>query len=301
MFNKIFANKNKESEVKELEASIRIIGDRAAGKTTYLAALARWPDVNRDNKIVEYITAMNEDGSDLIAKAKNILEQGDVFEPTFLEQNIAFIKDYTFRIILKPSPRERKGISQVALTINSKDYAGEFFGDLLHKANDPLLKEYIKDCLQASGFLLLIDGLSYRKDVDYRNGLEELLQLLEKNKEDEDSPKRIALVLTKCEHPELWTNRNKPMKVIQARFPKVKEKLDSWQKSGGGSVEYFMASAFGVFNNRFPEGNMTLINKGQSRQGGYIIKKPELWKPFGLVAPIYWLCSGNRYKQLDFE
>ena len=39
-----------------------------------------------------------------------------------------------------------------------------------------------------------------------------------------------------------------------------------------------------------------------SRDGlAAVLKEPKKWRPFGLVAPIYWLCTGERHKALDGE
>jgi hypothetical protein len=46
------------------------------------------------------------------------------------------------------------------------------------------------------------------------------------------------------------------------------------------------------------EGNYKLLNR---EQGGTqsVIRYPKQWRPFGLVAPLYWLCTNERHPALD--
>jgi hypothetical protein len=271
---------------------LRVIGDRASGKTTYMASLARWPNADPDSP-VQAVTAVDEGGEELISKAQNILEQGLELEKTRLE-NISHLPDCTLQISLK---EKKIGSPLFNLNISSKDYSGEFFDDLLHQSQNPQLEEYLEDCLQANGIMFLVDGSSRRKDLEYANGLDKLLLALDRN-DINGSKRRIALVLNKCEQSDLWVNRDKPGFLASARFPQVCRKLQSWQQMGGGDIEFFTASAFGMLGNKYPEPNVNLLNRSR---GGVraVIKNPKLWRPFGLVAPIYWLAKGSRHPQLD--
>lgn len=297
MFKNLFSN---TSEPQQMNATVRVIGDRASGKTTYMAALARWPGADPATSPVQTVTPINEDGENLITKACNLLEQGEQLEATPLQANIDEVKDYSIRIVLKNQFSGFKSNRLVALNINCKDYAGEFFMDLLNQSNNSLLQDYLQDCLQASGLMLLFDGMSFRKDAIYANGVDRFLKELDRSRIG-DTTKRIAVVLTKCEQPELWVNRHQAKKVASARFPKVLEKLEAWQKSGGGKVDYFTTSAFGMLGNRYPEPNMRFVSRDRYGLKEAVLKNPTCWKPFGLVAPIYWLCTGERHKHLDQE
>lgn len=290
MFN-LFKNKNQPPL--QSSAVLRIIGDRTSGKTTYMASLARWPNADPDSP-VQAVTAVDEGGEDLINKAQNILEQGLQLEQTDLSKNVSEVKDCTLQITLK---EKKLGAKLLNLNVSSKDYAGEFFTDLLHKVKDPLLDEYLEDCLQCNGILFLVDGNSRRKDLEYANGLDKLLLALDRN-DLGGSKRRIALVLNKCEQSDLWVNRDKPAFLASARFPQVCRKLQSWQQMGGGNIEFFAASAFGMLGSKYPEPNVNLLSRNR---GGVtaVIKNPKLWRPFGLVAPIYWLCTGSRHPELD--
>jgi hypothetical protein len=65
-------------------------------------------------------------------------------------------------------------------------------------------------------------------------------------------------------------------------------------------VEYFTASAFGMVGVKFPEPNMEYRKKTKSGIHA-VLKYPERWKPFGLVSPIYWLCTGRHNELLITE
>ena len=295
MLDKIFSSGKDGSEPKQVSATVRIVGDRSSGKTTYMAALARWPSADPKTSPVQMVIPVNEEGEELIAKAKNLLEQGDRFEPTPLVTDVNEVKDYSIRILLKNM------FSLLALNVSCKDYAGEFFSDLLGKKSNPVLQDYLDDCLKASGLMLLVDGTSYRQDKDYASGLEKLLMELDRAGNNDTGHRRIALVLTKCEQPELWINRYQPAQTVSNRFPKLKQKLEVWQSTSQGQVDYFAASAFGMLGNMYPGPNMKRIQFDRYGIKDSVLKNPGCWKPFGLVAPIYWLCTGQRHKKLDRE
>ncbi len=294
--------KGDSSEVLPDSITLRVIGDRSSGKTTYMASLARWPNADPSSP-VQFVDPFNEDGKKLVADAKNKLEQGLRLEPTLLEEhaNADDLPDYGLRIVLKkqfslPYPKQNPLSQEIKLTLNCKDYPGEFFSDLLYRNGDSLLQNYINDCLEAEGILFLVDGIAYSKDSEYARGLDIFLSAF--GSRTGGKKPRIALVLTKCEQPDLWVNRHKPRDLVIARFPEVYRKLEAWQKSGQGRVGYFTSSALGMLGTRFPEANAKKISRG--REGVVsVIKEPKRWRPFGLIAPIYWLYTGERYQGLE--
>jgi len=265
-----------------------------------MAALARWPNADPSVSSVQQVTSINEDGDQLIEKAQNVLEQGEQLQPTKLNANVTEIKDYGISIVLKNQFNRRNNSSLVTINVNCKDYAGEFFGDLIYKQNDQILEDYLEDCLQASGLLLLVDGLSYTNDQNYAMGLDKFLTQLDRSQIG-TTKRRIAFVMTKCEQSELWINLDQPQITAQQRFPQMINKLKAWEQMGSGNMDCFMTSAFGMLGNARPEPNMTKIRRDRDGLQESVIKKPKQWKPFGLVAPIYWLCTGQRHKQLDQE
>lgn len=289
------------TQPQQSNAVIRVIGDRSSGKTAYMASLARWPNADPASP-VQTVIPVGESGEELITKAQNILEQGLELEASDLAASAAEMKDYTLSITLKgqfsrKNPQLGIPSQLVNLNISCKDYPGEFFTDLLYQAGNLQLQEYLEDCSQATGILFLVDGSSRAKDAEYANGLDKFLTSLDRT-DINGATRRISLVLTKCEQSELWVNRHKPAFLAEARFPQVCRKLKGWETMGGGKVDYFTTSAFGMLGNRYPEPNVQVLGRGRDGVTA-VIKDPKRWRPFGLVAPIYWLCTGDRHKELD--
>lgn len=299
-------NKNKQTNLNQPSiidenAVLRVIGDRGSGKTAYMASLAYWPNADASSP-VQSVTAVNEEANELIAQAQNILEQGLMLEQTNLSVTADELKDYSLSITLKgqfswKNPQAALGTQLVKLNISCKDYAGEFFSDLIHKSGDYKLIDYLEDCLKAQGIMFLVDGTTHRKDSEYANGLDKFLQALDRV-DLGTNKRRIAFVMTKCEQSELWVNRTKPKEIALARFPLVYRRLQAWQQIGAGEVDYFTTSAFGMLGKSYPEPNSKQISRGRDGTTS-VIKDPKRWRPFGLVSPIYWVCTGQRHKELD--
>jgi len=304
IFNKIFKDKLEKQEPQhssQKNATLRVIGDRAAGKTTYMAALARWPNAN-PNSPVQSVMPITQEGEELVEKAQMILEEGLQMEPTAFATDVNDIKDYTLSIVLRQQfslKSLKAGAVPKLLTLNisCKDYPGEFFSDVLHQAGNPQFEDYLEDCMQAEGLMLLLDGNARQRDAEYANGIDKLLVLL--NRSDTGATRRrIAMVLTKCELADLWVNRLKPQYLAEARFPKVYRRLKAWDAIGAGSVDFFANSAFGMLGNQYPEANSKKIDRNEFGMRS-VLKNPRQWRPFGMVAPIYWLCTGERHQDLE--
>jgi hypothetical protein len=285
----------KESQIQN--ATLRVIGDRAAGKTTYMAALAR--SIIPPNSPVQSVTPFGEDSKSLVAMAQNVLEQGLEPEPSPLDSTLD-LKDYGLTITLRDQfGWSFQGARTTTLNIACKDYPGEFLRDLIFKPESLRFQDYLEDCVRANGLLLLLDGTAYRKDKDYATSVEQLLLALDQENRGA-SRQRIAIALSKCEQPELWVHRFQPQKAVHDRFPKLCAKLATWQQDGAIQTECFTLSAYGSLGTYTPEPNM---RKTYRDQGGTraVLKNPRLWQPFGLVAPLYWLCTNKRHPGLDKE
>jgi hypothetical protein len=288
-------------EAVDAGADIRVIGDRSSGKTAYMASLAYWPNAN-PNSPVQKVSALGDEGASLVSMARDILEQGLELSPTNLSADIDAVKDYGISIVLKEQfsvAALPKGIrsKMVRLNVNCKDYAGEFFADLIHKTGDPKLQDYLDDCVTATGILLLIDGTTNRKDRDYVNGLDKFLTALDRSALA-GNQRRIAFTMSKCEQPQLWSRCHQPERLARECFPQVYQRLKNWSSLGGGAIDYFNTSAFGVLGSRFPEPNAIKLKRDRNGTTS-VIRDSRHWRPFGLVAPIYWLCTGQRHQELD--
>jgi hypothetical protein len=289
----------KSSELESnITTEIRLVGDRRSGKTAYMASLAYWPRVNSDSPVQSVNSVGDrEAGQKLIDYAKNILERGLELQRTPANKNqITDVKNYGLEITLK----EQFGSNPVKLTINCRDYPGEFFRDLYQKPNEPWSDDYFEDCRTTMGILLLVDGTTHLKDSDYARGLSEFFRAIKDTKEQQN--RRIACVISKCELSQLWVSRNEPREMAQRLFPKTVKELENWAegKQKTRQVDYFASSAFGSFGKDYPEPNTEIL---QRERGGYacIIRRPKQWQPFGLVSPIYWLATGHRHQLLDRE
>lgn len=294
MFNFLKKTQSNLSASSPESTGLRVVGDRASGKTTYMAALSYWPNAKASSPI-QAVNPIGDESKELVYMAENILKQGLQLSATPLSQSnssLLDIPDYSIQLTLKK--QFSGGLTNII--VNCKDYAGEFFSDLLKNPNDSTLRKYMNDCKEAESILLMIDGTAYSRDSEYANSLDRFLIALDQS--GDPKQRRIAFAISKSEQLELWVNRHRPRFIAEARFEKVCKRLQAWEKMKSGKVDYFAVSAFGTVGNDFPEPNATRLTR---TEGGTtsILKYPDNWRPFGLVSPLYWLCTGRRYKQLD--
>jgi hypothetical protein len=294
--NKVGPN---SSEPREGNADIRVIGDRRSGKTVYMASLAHWPNAKADSP-VQSVTSIGVQSAsqELLKYAQDILEAGLELQGTPLNSDISEIKNYGLKILLKDQFKLSNLRSQsLELSINCKDYPGEFYSDLLKKPSDPILYDYLSDCIRATGILLLVDGTAYGKDADYARSLDAFFAAINKADLQQDK-KRIAFAISKCELSQLWVRRHDPRGLANSLFPQMMGKIEVWQQRGLGVVDYFTLSSFGILGKQYPEPNTILLTRDQGGTAS-VIRDPKRWRPFGLVSPIYWLCTGQHHKLLD--
>lgn len=277
-------------------SDIRIIGPRAAGKTVFIAALARYPNAKIDSPVIAVNPHDDDDSRQLIVMAQDILEQGSAFAPTPLK-DIDLLPKYTLSIELKPKFAIAKN-SKIEVTC--REYSGEIIKDLRGGSSGINVSDYLDDCANNSlGLLLLIDATSHQQEAEYAQAFEKLEieineRLVAANKPLENY--RIAVVFSKTEQGEAWVFRHDIQKFINLRFFKIHRILQKWSQKWGCPINYFFCSAFGT------RGKPARPNfKRQSRdQGGTygVIANPAVWRPFGLVAPIYWLYTGKDDRRL---
>ncbi|MBD2775236.1 hypothetical protein [Iningainema tapete] len=273
---------------------IRIVGPRSAGKTTFMASLARWPNAKPDGAI-QSVNPFDDQSGKLIAMAKDILENGLSMAPTRPDEDVYNLPLYTLLIELKPAFIIG---SNVRFQVSCREYSGEIIKDLRGESSGINLSNYLDDCANSSSLLLLIDGTS-REDNYYSQAFARLQtelneRLVGKNKNLRDY--RVAVVFSKAEQSQVWIHRHEMQKFVNRKFPLTKETLRIWVKSWGCSVNYFFCSAFGMKGSP-PSPNV----KVQSTDSGgtyAAIANPAVWQPFGLVAPIYWLYTGKDDRRL---
>ena len=102
---------------------------------------------------------------------------------------------------------------------------------------------------------------------------------------------RIAVVFSKAEQSQVWTHRRNIKRFMRLKFPKTYQVLQQWSLQWKSLINYFFCSAFGMKGNP-PTPNVEVTNRENGVTLGIIARK-EAWRPFGLVAPIYWLYTGE--------
>jgi GTPase SAR1 family protein len=277
------------------KGDIKIIGPRKSGKTTFMAALARWPNADVDSPI-QSIDPYDESAGQLIGMAKDILEDGRELSGTDYTDNANNSPTYTLLITLKPSlfkhPIAKLKGQDIRLQVSCREYSGELIKDLRSNTSSQIMENYLNDCASAGGLLLLIDGTS-TSDREYAEAFENLQRGLNERLRLENgrlSNCRIAVVFTKCEQPSIWINRNDFRRFASLKFPLTQKVLSNWGALWRCDVNYFFCSAFGT-KGIPPRPNFRLVNK--DNEGVYgVIDKPSIWRPLGLIAPLYWLQTG---------
>lgn len=275
-----------------------IIGDRASGKTTYLAALAYWPIslVGIDSPI-HSVEPYDDNAQVLLDMAENILLQGDDLPP-----NTARIS-YSLTVNLKQNYLEKLTGKPPSIRISCVDYPGEFFKDL--RNNTPIVDRYLNDLQAAAGLLLLIDG-TQQTPQDDDNNAKAIKQLDTRlNQRLANTPKlantpdllknyRIAVVISKAEDAKLWGSLDNIPNFMNRKFPQTQQALNQWKNEWKCQVEYFSCSAFGwMGTRRTPNTTVT-----QTTPPKAILRDRYAWKPEGLVQPIFWLQTGYRHSAI---
>lgn len=271
---------------------IRIIGGRGCGKTTFLAALAYLPNHDPTNSPIQSIDPFDPDTGELFDMAENILKMGARPVPTDNPDDPGQSPLYTLLIELKPKFTIFQN-RNIRIQVSCREYGGELFNEL-RKSPTTKLNEYLTECASSSGLLILIDGLSEIRDEHYAQAFKNLeselnLRLTASNRKLTDY--RIAVVFTKGEQAQIWSSRNNLSEFVSRKFPKTQIFLRTWSNKWGCAIDYFVCSAFGTMGNNPPRPNVKGGNDG-------VIARPEFWKPFGLVAPIYWLYTGKHDSRL---
>jgi len=283
-------------------SEIRVIGPRRSGKTSFMAALARWPNAD-PNSPIQAVDPFDNEAGRLIEMAKDILEDGRELAGTDYDNTTYNLPTYTLLITLKPGllnhPMAHLRGKPIRIQVSCREYSGEIIRDLCNMATaEARLRNYLDDCASASGLLLLLDGTA-KTDREYAQALENLQrELNERLSLDKRVFKdyRIAVVFSKCEQAPVWVYQKDIQKFANLKFSSTQEVLRRWRNLWGCQVNYFFCSAFGMKGTP-PKPNVTVINKDK---GGTcaVIENPSIWRPLGLVAPLYWLQTGKEDARL---
>ena len=266
------------------------IGSYAAGLSTYLATLAyhQKHQVKSKKVLSCQVTPSNPSARNLSYKAENILKEQVMLDVTQFNGSFCDHPFYIFTITL-----EIKGLfwakNTEEVSFGIYDMPDNLLRDIRKFSSSHSFTEYYDDLFSdIGGYFLPIDGTSHREDEVYAKSLEKFTtDLTQRNPQG----CRIAFTVTKCDLSELWVNRDYPRGLVQRRFPKMYAILENWTQEDKGKVEYFTTSSFGVFG-QYCDPNSIIQSK--SKEGTLaVIRNPQEWQPFGLIEPLYWLCTGK--------
>jgi hypothetical protein len=275
--------------------NIRIIGPQGSGKTTYLAALAYYPDKKRKGPKVNHIElqALNDETRELAEKAENIILQGASLEPTRVEGGIDALPFYSFGLKIKPKFHIPFHTPEL-ITVAVRDYPGEIFEELAGSANaNPLHREFVDECLEdgVDGCLILLTEWSKEKDQFISHVLTKFTKLMDIKGRSENL--RIAVAMSKCERGELWSGRLDPtLDLFQQHLPRTTAILENTLPSK--NLQFYAISTFGVLDRNDPRPNREDVIGSSSTNS--ILREPKNWKPYGLLEPLYWLSKGKDLK-----
>lgn len=282
------------NKLNSIDGHIVVAGPRPSGKITYLTTLAYFPNANDEARPVKSVEVSGYNSETLIFCAENILKQGLALPAPIISicENL-----YCISIALKPNnhPLNIIGLKRnTKININCTLYAGETFDCLIrdteYRFNRTDYEKFINDCLEFGKVAILIDACSNNRDKEYAAAITQLQHDLVVRLNKIYKPKcQIAVVFTLFERPEAYIYRKQLNRFISLKFPQTKQSFTNLSENLGCSVAYFPCSAYGIVGNP-PQPNSS------AHYGG--IKHPDAWKPFGLVAPIYWLLTGKYDERL---
>ncbi len=279
-------------------SQISVIGTRTCGKTTYLAALARFP--HQDEYPGLQVTPIGDDAEELVGMADTIIAEG-LPMPGNRKQETR--REYELDIKIP------KLTESVRLLV--KDSAGELFDELVkdrrywppeiagtkEKEGEQAKPGLVDELCQATGWIVMTDWIKEADKRIYKPALKNLLYELNlKETKNKNIPKkRIAVVMSKCERGEAWTGRLDPGEdLFRLRMPETYKELQL-SKHLPHRIGFFACSSFGVLGDKDPRPNRLMGTDNEIREYAYLFDKGN-WRPYGLFSPIYWLIKGRRYE-----
>ena len=271
--------------------NICVIGPRASGKTTYLAALAYWENhqIQRKKGKNFHVQPLNDESRNLAEKAEDIIFQGLSVEPTVIGDAIQTVDDldyYSFKIDSK------KGFLNQHQTIqlNARDYPGEVFEKIAEPSlSDSIHEEFVNECLMKDvvGCLILLTGWEPGTDRFYKRVMNRFVDLMDTHNRLKDL--RLAVAMSKCERGELWPGRIEPENdLFEVHLPKTRATLR--EKISPKNLRFYAISTFGVLRRHDPRPNR-IDDQGKSGRAS-VLRNGAKWRPYNMIEPLYWLSKG---------
>jgi hypothetical protein len=141
------------------------------------------------------------------------------------------------------------------------------------------------------GCLILLSEWQRGQDKFYRRVFEEFINLMGLQGRSENL--RLAIAMSKCERGELWPGRIEPeLDIFEQHFPETKQLLES--KIPAKNLKFFALSTFGVLKRTDPRPNRE-NDRYNIRKSS--LRDPDIWRPYGIIAPIYWLSTGKKMRR----
>ena len=263
------------------QGHISIIGSRPSGKITYLATLAYLNNLLKTNSSYS-IECLNYDAGCLADDAKYILAQGEMLSP----MGTHIVERYfCFKIKLN-NDLSKFNQNQVEISCCLNMYPGGFLTRLSlpehiksNQYND-WLNSCIEQLIETKYLALIIDATAIN-DIEIAQSLTVLERELNlRINQDDKRQYRIAVMFSHFDLPQVYPYKNYLNQFVNLKFPHTKLALQIWNNNWNCAVAYFAYSAFGMI------GDTSEANCKGKYAG---IKNGKIWKPFGLIAPIYWL------------
>jgi energy-coupling factor transporter ATP-binding protein EcfA2 len=278
---------------------VNIIGPRCSGKSTYVTSLAGWGKQKENDRAVKII-AKNEQAKKLSELWEYIVLESICLSPTGFHSD-DFNDRYLFEVTI-----DKKNIlrSNESIEIDIVDNPGEIFQDIgiSISINDTLnflsrFYQNIINNLRADSSLLIImpcDRLDLDLDRECARKIDILLTDIF-NKDFNNKFFKIALVFSKCDRSYTWLNRNIKGQTIK-EYSKVMSILEKWSSTKKFSYKSFLISTFGGLSS---DPSVRNSIKKHNHNHLYVLRDPSQWKPYGLIAPLYWLSTGKDLKGID--
>lgn len=271
--------------------NICVIGPRASGKTTYLAALAYAQDPRRRQKRGRSfkIQPLNDESRDLAAKAENIIQEGLSVEPTVIGEKIQTVDDlpyYSFKIDVK------NGLSTKteSIQLNARDYPGEVFEKIADShLSDSIHQEFIDECLMKDvvGCLILFTAWEKGSDSFYNQVMNKFIDLMDNGDRTQDL--RLAVAMSKCERGEIWPGRLDPeVDLFGVHLPRTLATLKD--RILPKNLRFYAMSTFGVLGRNNPRPNR--IDQAGKEGKASVLRDAGKWRPYNMIEPLYWLSKG---------
>lgn len=280
-----------------VDRSITLIGPRASGKTTYLSALAYFPERHYHKEATAPFVVMpsNPGAIKLKKDAQTKIKGGSGHKAT---SEIA--SDYSFHIAVNCAK------PPVSIVLNAVDFPGEGL-DYIDRPNSQYRK-YLERKLTEQGqdqsFLIMLgDWVPPESDSALSGVFETFAQVIKDSGNPDDMASwRFAVVMNKCERGELWPLRHDPRRDIFQRFlPDTKAALEDFLMTfriPPSNLEFFAMSTFGVLEHS-PIPNRKKVSRDSSPDAPDqdILREGQKWRPYGLIEPLYWLATGRRLQR----